>query len=75
MCCQRNYVTDLEDLVQIKVKVTQSCPALCNPMDYPVHGILQARTLEQVALPFSRGPSPPRDHTPVSRTAGGFLTC
>ena len=38
------------------VKVAQSCPTLCNPMDYPVHGILQARRLEWVAYPF------PRDH-------------
>ena len=35
------------------VKVTQSCPALCDPMDYTVHGILQARVLEWVAFPFS----------------------
>ena len=36
-----------------KVKVTQLCPTLCNPMDYTVHGILQARILEWVAFPFS----------------------
>ena len=36
-------------------KVTQSCPALCKPMNYTVHGILQARILEWVAIPFSRG--------------------
>ena len=30
----------------LKVKVTQSCPTLCNPMDCTVHGILQARMLE-----------------------------
>ena len=41
------------------MKVTQSCPTLCDPMDYPVHGILQARILEWVAFPFSRGSSPP----------------
>ena len=33
----------------VKVKVAQSCPTLCNPMDYTVHGILQARVLEWVA--------------------------
>ena len=38
-----------------KVTVTQSCPTLCRPMDYTVHEILQARILEWVALPFSRG--------------------
>jgi len=35
----------------MKVKVTQSCPTLCNPMDYTVRGILQARILEWVAFP------------------------
>ena len=43
----------------MKVKVTQSCPTLCDPMDYTAHGILQARILEWVAFPFSRGsPNP-----------------
>ena len=37
-----------------EVKVAQSCPTLCNPMDYTVHGILQARILEWVVFPFSR---------------------
>ena len=41
----------------MKVKVTQSCLTLCDPMDYTVHGILQARILEWVAFPFSRGSS------------------
>ena len=41
------------------VKVAQSCPTLCDPMDYTVHGILQARILEWVDVPFSRGPSWP----------------
>ena len=56
------------------VKVTQSCPTLCDPMDYTVLGILQARILEWVAFPFSRGFSQPRDRTQVSRIAGGFFT-
>ena len=43
------------------VKVTQSCLTLCDPMDYTVHGILQTRILERVAVPFSRGSSQPRD--------------
>ena len=38
----------------VKVTVTQTCLTLCNPMGYTVHGILQARVLEWVALPFSR---------------------
>ena len=59
---------------EVKVKVAQSCPALCNPMDYRVHGILQARLLEGVATPFSRGSSQPRDPTQVSHIAGGFFT-
>ena len=56
------------------MKVAQSCLTLCNPMDYTVCGILQARTLEWVALPFSRGSSQPWDPTQVSRIAGGFFT-
>ena len=47
------------------VKVTQSGTTLCNPMNYTVHGILQARILEWVAFPFSRGSSQPRDRTQV----------
>ena len=38
-----------------KVKVAQSCLTLCNPRDYTIHGILQARILEELAFPFSRG--------------------
>ena len=57
-----------------KVKVTQSCPNLCIPMDYTVHGILQARKLEWVSFPFSRGSSQPRDRTQVSRVASRFFT-
>ena len=52
----------------------QSCPTLWDPVDHTVHGILQARILEWVAFPFSRGSSQPRDPTQVSRTAGGFFT-
>ena len=47
----------------MKVKVTQLCLILCDPMDYTVHGILQARILEWVAFPLSRGSTPPRDRT------------
>ena len=50
----------------VKVKVTQSFPTVCDPMDYSVHGFLQARILEGVAVPFSRGSSQPRDQTQVS---------
>ena len=58
----------------MKVKVAQSCLTLCDPMDDTVHGILQARILEWVAFPFSRGSSQPRDRTQVSRIAGRFST-
>ena len=56
-------------------EVAQSCPTLRNPMDYSppgssVHGILQARVLELVAISFSRGSSWPRDWIQVSRIAG-----
>ena len=45
-----------------------------DPMDCIVHGILQARILEWVAFPFSRGSSQPRDRTQVSRIEDGFFT-
>ena len=59
--------------------VAQSCPTLCNPMDCTllgssVHGILQARILEKVAMPSSERLSQLRDQTQVSLTAGGFFT-
>ena len=67
-------VDSLPSELPVKVKVTQLCLTLCNPMDYIVHGILQARILEWVAFPFSRGSSQPRDRTHVSCIAGGFFT-
>ena len=42
------------------VKVTVMSD-ICNPMDYTVHGILQARILKWIAFPLSRGSSKPRD--------------
>ena len=47
----------------MKVKVLQSCQTLCDPIDYRDHGILQARILQWVAFPFSRGSSQPRNWT------------
>ena len=44
-----------------EVKVIQLCATLCDNMDYTVHGILQAKILEWVAFPFSRGSSQPKD--------------
>ena len=55
-------------------KVTQWCPTLCDPVDYTIHGILQARILEWATFPCSRGSSRPRDQTQVSRIAGGLFT-
>ena len=54
--------------VKVLVLVTQSCPTLRKPMDS------QARILEWIAIPFSRGPYQPRDQTHVSHTAGRFFT-
>ena len=59
---------------KVKLKVTPSCLTLCGPMDYAAHRILQARALEWVAFPFSRGSSQPRDGTQVSCIAGGCFT-
>ena len=61
-------------LYKVKLKVAQLYPTLCNPIDYTVHGILQARTLEWVAYPFSRGSSQPRDRTQVSHITGRLFT-
>ena len=60
--------------MRVKVKGTQSCPTLCDPKDCSAHGILQARILEWLAFPFSRGSSQRRYQTYVSRIAGGFFT-
>ena len=59
--------------------VAQSCPTLCSPMNCSlsgssIHGILQARILEWIAIPFSRGSSCPKDRTQVSCIAGTFFT-
>ena len=56
------------------MKVAPLSLTLCNPMDHTVYGILQARILEWVAVPFSRGSSQPRDRTQVSHIAGRFFT-
>ena len=60
----------LLDCMVVGAQLRQSCPTLCDPMDCSppdsVHGILQARILEWVAMPSSRGASRPRDLTRVS---------
>ena len=58
---------------EVKVKVIQSCPISCHPIDYTVHGILQARILEWLGIPFSRESFQPRDQTQVSHIAGRFF--
>ena len=64
---------------KVKVLVTQSCLTLCDPTDCSppgssVHGILQARILEWMAISFSRGSYWPRDWTRVSCIAGRLFT-
>ena len=63
----------------VRMLVTQSCPTLCDLMDSSplgssVHGVLQARILEWVAISFSRGSSQPREWTQVFRIAGRVFT-
>ena len=65
--------------VSVTCSVAQLCPALCDPVDCSppgssVQGILQARTLEWVAMPSSRESSQPRDGTQASCITGGFFT-
>ena len=55
----------------VKVKVTQSRPTLCDPMDYTV---IQANILEWVAFPFSRASCQTRDQTQVSCIPGKFFS-
>ena len=60
--------------VCLHAKSLQSCPTFCDPMDcilpgFSVHGILQTRIVEWVAISFSRGSSPPRNRTSVSTSS------
>ena len=71
--------SDRVTLVEVKVLVAQSCPALCDPTDCSppgstVHGILQAGILEWIAILFSRGSSQPKDRTWVSCIGARFFT-
>ena len=66
--------------VERESKVAQLCLTLCDPMvcslpGSSIHGIFQARVLEWVAIPFSRGSSQPRDQTQVSCFAGRLFNC
>ena len=84
MCfIERKLVKNILNHLDFKPKrtiseVTQSCPNLCDPMDCSlpdssIHGILQARILEWVAISFSRGSFQPTDRTCVSRIAGSHF--
>ena len=59
---------------KVKVLVMPCDPMDCSPPGSSVHGIFQARILEWVVIPFSRGSSWPRDGTRFSSIAGGFFT-
>ena len=63
----------------MRIKLLQLCLIFCNPIDFcllgsSAHGILQARTLEWVAMPFSRGSSQPRGQTRVYYISGRFIS-
>ena len=65
--------------MKVNISVDQLCLTLCDHMDCnlpgsSVHGILQARILEWVAISYFRGSSWPRDQTQISYTAGRFFT-
>ena len=67
---ETNGISRVENIIKMKLNIIQSCPTLCDPMDCnlpdsSIHEILQARILEWVAIPFSRGASQPRDGTQV----------
>ena len=74
--CHPAYLTYMQSMY-VRL-VAQSCPTLCNPMDCSppgssIHGILQARGLEWVAISSSRGPSWPRDRTLTSCVS--YISC
>ena len=79
MQCTGDFSHRLTCTMLAVVLVTQLCPILCDPTDCTlpgssVYGILQARILEWIAIPFSRGSFPPRDWTQVSCITGRLFT-
>ena len=73
------WAKEVRHLILLLLIDTQSCPTVCDPVDCSppgssVHGILQARMLEWVAVPFCRGSSRPRDWTRACCIAGRFFT-
>ena len=76
---RRNNNLRYVDESESESEVAQSCPTLCDPIDWglsgsSIHGIFQARVLEWIAIAFSKGSSWPRDQTRVSRIAGKHFT-
>ena len=68
LCCAESC---MQMCLHVRAKSFQSCPTLCDPLDcgllgFSVHGILQARTVEWVAMPSSRGSSRHKDQTHIS---------
>ena len=75
--CRKRYWDNFKDILESRVKESESHSIVSDslwPKDYRVHGILQARILEWVPIPFYRGSSQPREWTQVSCIAGGFFT-
>ena len=71
---KRGQGNDAHILVTSESQSRSAVSDSLQPMDYTVPGILQARILEWVAFPFSRGSFQPRDRAQVSHIAGGFFT-
>ena len=76
---KRHLLLGIKTMINLVTLITQSCPILWDTMDYSplgssVHGLLQAKILEWVAMPFSRGSSQPRDQMQVLCIAGRFFT-
>ena len=71
ICSRFCILVCIQHVAHVRAKLLQLCPALYNSMNHSppgssAHGILQARILEWVAMPFSRESSQPRDRTPIS---------
>ena len=76
--CPKSEI-EIPAFFSVSVLVAQLCPTHCDPMGWglpgsSIHGIFQARILEWLAIPFSRGSSWPRDRTPVSHIVGRHFT-
>ena len=72
--CKNNSIADKKKSGFTGASMSENCSVVSiNPMDFIVHGILQARILEWVTFPFSRGSSQPRNRTRVCFIAGRFF--